>query len=125
LDGEKIIDSLYTVDNVDLLLEAVGQHVGHSMGKDRHSRGVQRRANQSFVFRNDFLRWMIETSRPLSKQVSRLLPEGVKQQVRKQVYMHRDHRMNVLFDSSYVQDFIRDYYAKDIALYTQVNSTVR
>jgi len=120
LDGEQIVDSLYTVDDVDKLLEEVGQRVGRSLGQSNQAGGVQPRANQSIVFRNDLLRWVIETARPLSNKVSRLLPEGVKQWVRDQIYIPRDQRMKNLFTADYIQDFIRDYYAEDIALYKKV-----
>jgi len=121
LDGEQIVNSLYTVDDVDKLLEEVGQRVGRSLGQSSQAGGAQPRANQSIVFRNDFLRWVIETARPLSNQVSRLLPEGAKQRVRDQIYIPRDQRMKDLFAADYVQDFIRDYYAEDIALYKKIS----
>ena len=120
LDGEQIVNSLYTVDDVDKLLEEVGQRVGGSLGQSNQAGGLQPRANQSIVFRNDLLRWVIETARPLSNKVSRLLPEGVKQWVRDQIYIPRDQRMKNLFTADYIQDFIRDYYAEDIALYKKV-----
>jgi len=94
--------------------------VGGSLGQSNQAGGLQPRANQSIVFRNDLLRWVIETARPLSNKVSRLLPEGVKQWVRDQIYIPRDQRMKNLFTADYIQDFIRDYYAEDIALYKKV-----
>jgi hypothetical protein len=124
LDGEQIVDSLYTLNDVDKLFKEVGQFMGCSIGCRSQVGGTQPRINQSIVFRNDLIRWAIETTRPLLNQSYRLLPEGVKQRVRDQIYVPRDHRMKDLFTADHVQNFIQSYYTKDIALYKKINHTM-
>jgi hypothetical protein len=55
----------------------------------------------------------------------KILPENVKQEIRDRVYVPRDKRLKILFEDSRVQDFIKKYYADDIALYRSLIDTPR
>ena len=122
LDGERIIDSIYTVDQIDELFTDVeiklGQKLAESAGQAKNNR-----ANQTIVFRNNFLRRSIEISRPLTNYLSKVLPESTKQTIRDHVYVPRDKRLKDIFEEDHVQAFIRNYYKDDIALYKSVLET--
>lgn len=120
LDGVRILDRIYTVNQIDALMADVEQRVGQSQVESNTAGGVTQ-ANRTVVFRNEFLRRVIETARPITDRLGKVLPESTKQMVRDCVYVPRDQRMKVLFESDDVQVFIRQYYADDIALYRQIS----
>jgi hypothetical protein len=123
LNSEQLVDSLYTVNEIDLLLEEVGKYVGQSLNQDCKKETAVTRANQSIVFRNDVLRWITETARPLTNQISLFLPKSAKRYIRDTIYVPRDERMKAMFSAGYVQDFVRSYYVEDIALYKKVEES--
>ncbi|WP_199456732.1 MULTISPECIES: sulfotransferase family 2 domain-containing protein [unclassified Marinobacter] len=124
LDGSRVIDKIYTVDEVDTLLADLGRRVSQDLQEGSSAYGgIQ--TNRSVVFRNDFLRRVIETGRPLTNIVSAVLPESAKQRIRKRVYVPRDQRMKDLFAADYVRAFINDYYADDIRLFQKVSQRDR
>lgn len=120
LNGMRIVDKLYTVDNVNVLLEDVGRIVGQKLVEHSLQDGGIRR-NSSVVYRNDILRRVIETARPFTNRLVNGLSDRAKQKIRDRVYVPRDKRMTDLFSADNVQQFIRDYYADDILLFHQVN----
>ena len=116
LNGERIIDSIYTIDQIDELFADVERKTGQKLvgatgqGKSTHVR-------QTIVYRSDLFRRVIENSRPITNYLSKVLPESTKQSIRDRVYVQRDKRLKGIFEEIYVQAFIRDYYSDDIALY--------
>ena len=120
LDGVAIIDALYTVADIDILLDDICHHVGIPLrppvGRDHSAK------NQSVVFRGEVLRSIINLARPLTNRVGLILPEKVKKRVRDYVYVPRDTRMNGLFTANCVCDFVEKYYTEDIALYEKAKS---
>lgn len=120
LDGKQIVSSVYTVDQVNKLLFDVSQHIGRSLS-DIVPERTKAIANQTKVFRNDLLRRMIETSRPVTAQLRKILPESFKQSIRDRVYVPRDQRMRELFEADHIRTFILEYYAEDISLYSTLS----
>ncbi|KPQ20037.1 MAG: Sulfotransferase family [Halomonas sp. HL-93] len=116
LEGERVVTSLYAINQVDKLLLDVSRHTGNRLS-DFAPDGTMTTANQSKVFRSDLLRRLIESSRPATEKVRNILPEDFKQKIRDQVYVPRDQRMRELFAADHIRAFIRDYYAEDIRLY--------
>lgn len=121
LDGVRIIDRLYTVGKVNALLADVGQLIGQSLVHADEA-GHEIAANRSIVFRNDLLRKVIAIMRPVSDLFGKYIPDNMKQKIRNQVYVPRDDRLREIFDSDYIKDFIRDYYAEDIVLHQELTS---
>lgn len=120
LDGELLMDSLYAVDEIDQLLADVGQRIGWSL-TDGERKSKASRANQTMVFRNEALRWVIQGLRPLTIGLGKVLSERRKKKLRDRLYVPRDQRIKGLFDAEYVRDFVSNYYTEDIALYQQVD----
>ena len=122
LDGTRILKKLYTVKEINELLTDVSRLVGYNLAETSPEKTGKNTVNRSVVIRNDFLRRVIETTRPATKNLVSILPERAKQKIRDRVYVARDERMNDIFGASHVRDFINDYYADDIALYQQVSN---
>lgn len=119
LDGEQVVDTLYSVDEVDCLLDDVSERVGYTLGNSYGENGSLR-ANRSIVHRNEITRRLVEYTRPVTRLISRALPEAAKNKIRTAVYVPRDERLESLFASDYVKDFIRDYYREDLDLWNEV-----
>jgi hypothetical protein len=118
IEGARMVDNLYTVNTINDLLNDVSQRVGQTLTTPAN-KASQPLANRTVVFRNDLLRRIIESGRPLSDRLGQILPENAKQRIRDRVYVHRDERMSELFNSERVREFVENYYAEDLALYRQ------
>jgi hypothetical protein len=118
LDAERIVDTLYMVDEVTTLIGDVGGHVGQELLADVG--GDPARGNRAVVHRSDALQRLVETTRPVTRLFTGVLSEAARQSMRNMVYVPRDRRLSSLFNSGYVQDFIRDYYREDILLWNEV-----
>lgn len=119
LDGERVINKLYLVNEIDDLLTDVGIRFGKSLIEPTLDSG-RVSENRSFVYRNNLLHRVLETSRPVATYFANFLPESVKENIRSLVYVPRDQRMNDLFQTEQVRDFIQEYYAGDIAVYDRL-----
>jgi hypothetical protein len=124
IDGVRIIDSLYAVTQTEELMADVTRKIGKNLSMNL-SKNNSKIANRTVVYRNDLLRTVIDTSRPVLDRFRKILPENVKQEIRDRVYVPRDKRLKILFEDSRVQDFIKKYYADDIALYRSLIDTPR
>jgi hypothetical protein len=124
LEGVRILDSIYTVNEIDHLRSDIAQNAGKNPGGLVTEEAVSR-ANRTVVFRNELLRRVIEIARPVTDPLGLVLPTSVKQVIRDRVYVPRDQRMKGLFEDDDVRAFIRDYYAEDIALYRQISQSER
>lgn len=120
LDGKRVVDTLYTVDEVETLIGDVGERVRQDLlAHVGQNRTVH--ANRTVVHRNEMVRLLVETTRPMTRLVTTALTESARDRLRNMVYVSRDRRLASLFNSDYVQDFIREYYREDIELWSNVN----
>lgn len=118
LDGIHVVDSLYVIDEIDQLLKDVSARAGETLV--REGRPESRQANQSVVYRSEAVRRLAEASRPFMRSLYRAFPASVKQSLQSMVYVPRIKRLNSLFSSEYVTDFIEDYYHEDLVLFSEV-----
>ena len=77
------------------------------------------------MYRNDLLRRVLETSRPFAAYLANFLSESVKEDIRNLVYVPRDQRMKNIFQTDQVRDFVQEYYADDIAVYSHLIQSKR
>jgi len=115
LDGQQVLNSIYTTSQIGGLLEDIAIRVGDSFIEP--SDGYPERANRTIVHRSEALRILVESCRPVAGKVTRVLPEVLKQGLRSLVYVPRDQGLANIFGSNYVREFIADYYADDIELF--------
>jgi len=122
LDGTRTLKKLYTMNDIRELLTDVGRLVGQNLVKPSPEKGGETSMNRSVVFRNDFLRRVIETIRPTTKNLVNMLPESSKKRIRDRVYVARDQRMKDTFAANHVRTFVSEYYADDIAIYLEASA---
>jgi hypothetical protein len=119
LEGEKVIDTIYTIEHLRLLLDEVESYIGCDLHVDNDEK-VLPVENVTVVHRNEIMRHLIESTRPITRMISKVLPEKIKRDIRSTVYIPRDQRLRSLFSNSYVTDFIKDYYSEDLKLWEKM-----
>jgi hypothetical protein len=125
LNGESVVDKIYLVDEVDTLLGDLGRIVGKNLLEPETFGAQGAKANVSVVYKNDLVRHVIESARPVTNRLGKILPENAKQRIRDRIYIPRDKRMRDLFAQEHVQAFITDYYEDDVRLLEQVRESRR
>ncbi len=121
-DGERIIENIYTIGQINELLSDVESKVGRRLVRTS-GYASKTMENQSVVFRNDFIRWMYNILRPKIIVLYRRLPKGIKRKISEYIYVSRDERLRDIFQEDHIKDFIRDYYSEDISLYQHILKT--
>lgn len=111
---EQIIDSLFFVDDMESLQKQFYEHTRHHIVLSQNDKKV----NETIVVRNNFLRQLLNSIRPLSLLLTKHLSESIKDKIRDLVYVPRDKRFKALFESRHVKDFIKRYYQDDFELIT-------
>lgn len=119
LDEKQVVNSIFTVSEVDDLLRQVSAKVGHDLISEIHTEGAAH-ANRSMVYRSEGIRRLLDSSRPIIGLVSRFMAESVRNKLRSALYVPRDLRFESLFASDYVRNFITDYYYDDIQLWNDI-----
>lgn len=122
LDGVQIADSLYLVDEVDRLLQDLSARTGLD-SLVREDGSEPRVANRSIVYRNEAVRRLVDTTRPFARMIYRAVPRSAQQRLKAMVYVPRNSRLEPLFSSEYVTDFIKDYYREDLVLFDDIRET--
>lgn len=120
LDGVQIVDSLYMVDEIGRLLQDVSVRTGVDFLVEDDGGPKARQANRSMVYRNESVRRLVDTSRPFARLIYRAFPKAAQQRLKSMIYVHRNSRLDSLFSSEYVTDFIKDYYHEDVMLFHAV-----
>src|SRR5690606_32761967 len=115
LDEKQVVNSIFTVSEIDDLLRQVSAKVGHDLTDDIYTEGTTH-ANRSMVYRSEGIRRLLESTRPIRGLVSCFMAESVRDKLRSALYVPRDVRFESLFASDYVKNFIYDYYYDYIRL---------
>lgn len=113
---ERLVHNLYPVERVDLFVQALGRHIGTDALQVGH-------ANKTTVFRHPQLKNVARSSSVIAR---RLLPGPVHETLRKsarRMLMKPGGATELpVFGEAFVENFIRSYYAADIALHQDVLS---
>ncbi|WP_050605758.1 sulfotransferase family 2 domain-containing protein [Ruegeria sp. 6PALISEP08] len=117
-NGERLVQHLYPVERLDLLVQALSRQIGTDMLEIGH-------ANKTTVFRHPALKRATYKGSALAR---RLLPAPVHETLRvsaRRVLMKPGSiQPHPVFCEPDVQNFVREYYAADIALYQEVLADV-
>lgn len=114
IDEERLVHNLFPVERLDLFATALGQHIGTNNLQVGH-------ANKTTVFRYPRLKNMLRYGSSIAQQV---LPgvayERIRISARNALMKPSDNMQLAVFNEASVQNFIRDYYATDIALHQEI-----
>ncbi len=117
-NGERVVQKLYPVERLDLLIQALSRHIGTDTLEIGH-------ANKTTVFRYPQLKRITYRSSALAR---RCLPGPVHETLR--VFARRTlmkpggAQPHPVFSEPDAEDFVRSYYAADIALHQEVLANV-
>ncbi len=118
LGGTRIVQHLYTMDNVSSLLAEIGNLTQTDLFSVLPGR---KESNVSLVYRNRGVRSAISVLTLLlgQKKVGRLVSWPALSRI---VHIPGNTTASGIFDSKHVRDFVTDYYKEDIDLYESVLS---
>lgn len=118
-NGDKIVKKLYLMENIkqcEVDISAIFdlEHSNDEFKKQLHS-------NKTVVYRSSVVRACYLTIKPfIVTLIKPILPDYVIAKLRNLVYVPRDNRMNKIFESNKVKEFIASYYKEDIELYNSL-----
>lgn len=114
INGKRIVQNLYPVERLDLLLTALGRHIGIETLEVGH-------ANKTKVHRYPKLKHVLYSGSSLAR---RLLPgslhETLRTSARRALMTSSEAAQFPIFEQNYVVDFIKTYYCTDIALHQEI-----
>lgn len=119
LDGKKVIDAVYTTKNLTSLQTALEQKIGRSLHMPQSD---PIKNNKSQVFKNGGLRVLFRLTAPVQKYLVKVLPVQIKNKIKKSIFKDRKSGKNDLSQSPYVAEFVSEYYAHDIQLFSAASS---
>jgi len=120
-NGRKLVKSIYAIENISDLILSIGNKIDKEFD-DAVERGYSK--NETMVFRNKLARYVYGIAKskiwPLVPTNIQKLSAGV---LRDAVYVSRQSKLGHIFESDYIQDFVRSYYAKDIKMYKELDES--
>lgn len=125
LNGNQFVENLYVMDNASELLDDIGQIVGDNFVEKAKQKKFDKKY-QAATYRNALLKNIASLTRPARKT---LLGYSINQRLSRATrsYVYRPRREMHLkpFESDYVKDFIRWFYADDFVLYEHVKAAAK
>lgn len=120
VDGDTIIDTLYPIDNLSELFDDIAKRVGSDLS-NLQPRVDSPDSNRTYVHRFRVTRPILESIRPVTRLARRIFPGLATRGLEQLIYVPRDRRLDSVFSSDYVKDFIRSYYRDDLELWNKVS----
>lgn len=119
--NRQIAMHVYDSKNISSMLDQLSETMGIAYG-NRHVL-QSKRFNPSLVYRNSMMRLAEGMAKPVLKS---FLGQGTKQwladRTRGLFYVPQNKKLADVFESDYVLDFVRSYYAKDIEMHEKLTS---
>lgn len=121
LGEEKIVDCVYTTDQVSELVDLLLEKLGSGTPLEEKAEGVSgNRKNRALVYRNENIRYLMMMLRPIKRILTLFLTDKTKEVIKSNIYVTRDSRMSDVFSDDSVRRFVERYYSRDIELYERV-----
>ncbi|WP_280571280.1 hypothetical protein, partial [Chromohalobacter sp. 296-RDG] len=115
-EGQRLVERLYTTTQIDRMLSDIGARTGANLAQSEGATAPK--ANETRFYRNAWMRALVEPAKPALKGL--LSPQrwaALKQATRNWVFVSSDRKLQAIFDSDYIRDFIMDYYRDDLRLF--------
>lgn len=120
VNGEKIVKSIYPADDLYQMFTHIEKITGEKLDFRSHRGNTVRTEGKTRVIRNDTLKWVVKLARLLN--LNKYISSNLKHKLLHPISLPRNERMQSIFSEPYVQDFIKNYYREDIALYKKSKS---
>lgn len=119
--GERIVNHVNDISDISIMLANIGARLGDSMAIRQDVECPK--ANDTVIYRNDLIRLVVGTASGILKP---LLSYGarkkLKHAVRDLLFIPRDKKLNDIFESHHVREFVNEYYKDDIKLYREIKN---
>jgi hypothetical protein len=113
LDGETVISRRYALEDIGAFFADLGRRTGASFDAGA-------RANQDFAFRfKGSERWLWRANQTLKEVLPYAAYQGVKRRLKPLLVREKPAAVDDVFTSAEVRDFVREFYAADIALHQE------
>jgi len=117
---DRIVDRLYTVDQVSDLLADIGKVIEEPITEMGQGASKPGKLNVTSVYRSPWIGVLLALGRPLLEmQIHRVIPKTVRSYLKSIIYVPRDRRLEDVFDSIYVREFIEEYYSADLKMFEE------
>ena len=116
----KVVNNVFPSDRVDLALKKIGNLVGNDLHQAMNEAGNK---NQTLVYKSEIIRLLMNFSRPvLINPIKKITNRSFIENVQSKLYVPRDQKVSGLFQSDYVDQFIKSYYKRDMEIYQSIYS---
>jgi hypothetical protein len=117
--GKRIVKSIYNIENLNDMYSDISQTIKQPLQSELASK--EGKANQSFVYRSEASRILVERLRPFIKTfIPEIFLDKIRMPIRKRLYVPRQRRLAEIFCSEYIIDFIQNYYKNDFEIAADV-----
>ncbi|WP_419308077.1 sulfotransferase family 2 domain-containing protein [Chromohalobacter israelensis] len=120
VEGRQVVDQVFLVERLDKLYDYIEYLSGEPVAKS------DERLNQALAYKNQVLKNVGEVIRPIARMA---IPGKLKGPAHKVLdgifYDSSDKMFKEILSSSYVEDFVAEYYSEDIVLYDSLKLGVR
>lgn len=113
-----VIDDIYTLENISDMLASIFSVIDPS--KVPITDASDEKVNQSLVYRNDMLKKLFTTIRPVSRLIRVAAPSSFIELIEKRIFLPRERKLSNVFGSQVVEEFVEEYYEEDIKFYKQL-----
>ncbi|MHB2149543.1 sulfotransferase family 2 domain-containing protein [Calditrichota bacterium LG25] len=116
--NQKIIKYIYTIEEIDQLIITLVEKIN-----DKRVSYSFKAENQTLIYRFSFIKNFYKIAKNIKlNRAFNMLPSSFKKIFRNILYKKQDYSKKfTVFKSSYVLDFIKEYYREDIELYKKNN----
>lgn len=114
-----MVGSFYLINEIEHPVYNLSARTGGNL-QALEGKSEPRLANRSMDKCTGVVRRLVDTSRPFARLIYRAFPKAAQQRLKSMIYVHRNSRLDSLFSSEYVTDFIKDYYHEDVMLFHAV-----
>jgi len=122
--GERVIDNIYTINDVEELLADIHRKIGGHMLPDGEE--AVRKINQSIAYRNSAIRIFLEVIKPFAGPAWRsLVPVNARIRIKESLVIPENKRTDWIFDDGMVIDFVERYYREDIKMVKNIERSKR
>jgi hypothetical protein len=115
IEGEMLVDSIYTTGNLSELFEEIEKITGKKLSYRSDKSQDVRKEGETRVIKRDSLIWLVKAGKMFG--LNKIISSNIKQRILGPISTPRDQRLKSLFMEPYVKNFISDYYQDDIEIY--------
>lgn len=123
-DGDrKIINNLFSIENVFFMLSDISKKIEMTDSEKIAANAIPK-LNKSVVYRNNLYRVAAKSIKPILKRILSYKQQKIARSITDNfLYITSSKKLNSIFSSDYIYQFVDEYYKEDQHLYYSLAST--